>query len=249
MLLHLLLTLLPIFSSTMSSIQADAPSSFVLIGDSTTAVDGGWGDGFCGTPAIASVLKTGTPCNNTARSGATTGSFVADGSWNISIDAIKRETAKGRKTYVTLQFGHNDQKIAPPESMGANLTVMVQEVRGLGAVPILVTSLTRRNFHSDGSIDDILGPWADETILISQQQRTHLLDLHAVSIKYCEAIGPEASHRLNLSPSDNTHLNIDGAIVFARMVADLMNSSFRGILPIVPDPELSRNISLGLPSF
>ncbi|KAF9267749.1 SGNH hydrolase [Marasmius fiardii PR-910] len=233
--------------SALALTEATPPSSFVLIGDSTTAKDGGWGDGFCGTSAITSVLAPGTPCNNTARSGATTGSFVADGSWDISIDAIKRETAKGRKAYVTLQFGHNDQKIAPPESMGANLTAMVQELRVLGAEPILVTSLTRRNFHSDGSIDDILGPWANETILVSQG--THLLDLHATSIRYCEAIGPDASHRLNLSPSDNTHLNVDGAIVFARMVADLMNSSFPRVLPIVPDPELSRNISLGIPSF
>ncbi|KAL0580973.1 hypothetical protein V5O48_001065 [Marasmius crinis-equi] len=213
-------------SSFLALAQEVPPSSFVLIGD-----------------------KPNTPCNNTARSGATTGSFVADGSWDISIDAIKREVANGRKTYVTLQFGHNDQKIAPPESMGANLTTMVQEIQALGAEPVLVTSLTRRNFHSDGSIDDILEPWANETILVSQQQGTHLLDLHASSIEYVVAIGPDASHRLNLSPDDNTHLNEDGAIVFARLVADLFNASFPGILPIVPDPELSRNISLGIPSF
>jgi len=127
--------------------------------------------------------------------------------WNISIAAIRGEVAKGRHTLVTIQFGHNDQKIAPPESMGANLTEMVREIRDLGAEPVLVTSLTRRNFNSDGTIADTLGPWADgkytpnlmsvsfrltndlycffsETILISQQQQTHLLDLHAASIKY-----------------------------------------------------------------
>jgi len=63
-----------------------------------------------------------------------------------------------------------------------------------------------------------------ETILISQQQNTHLLDLHAASIKYVshrpqnavnplltyrfntqvEAIGPDAAHRLNRLPDDNT---------------------------------------------
>jgi hypothetical protein len=52
--------------------------------------------------------------------------------------------------------------------MGANLRIMVNDLRntakavGKGSVePVLVTPLTRRNFHSDGSIDDILGPWAD----------------------------------------------------------------------------------------
>ena len=88
--------------------------------------------------------------------------------------------------------------------MGANLTDMVHELRDIGAHPILVTSLTRRNFNADGTIQDLLKDWADQTILISEEQDTPLLDLHASSIKYCEAIGPDASHRLNLFPSDNT---------------------------------------------
>lgn len=81
--------------------------------------------------------------------------------WNISLAAIRGEVAKGRRTLVTIQFGHNDMKIAPPESMGANLTEMVKEVRGIGGEPVLVTSLTRRTFNSDGTVADTLGPWAD----------------------------------------------------------------------------------------
>ncbi|KAF9030959.1 hypothetical protein BDZ89DRAFT_1064284, partial [Hymenopellis radicata] len=50
-------------------------------------------------------------------------------------------------------------KIAPPGSMGANMTIMVQEIRALGAEPILVTSLTRRSFNDDGTIADTLQPW------------------------------------------------------------------------------------------
>ncbi|KAJ7475879.1 hypothetical protein FB451DRAFT_989224, partial [Mycena latifolia] len=57
-------------------------------------------------------------------------------------------------------------------------------------------------------------PWADETILVSQQLSTHLLDLHAASITYCEEIGPDAAHRLNREADDNTHLNNNGTIVF-----------------------------------
>ncbi|KAJ6531825.1 SGNH hydrolase-type esterase domain-containing protein, partial [Mycena capillaripes] len=155
---------------------------------------------------------------------ATTGSFVADGSFNKSIAFIQGEVAKGRRTLVTIQFGHNDMKIAPPESMGANLTIMVNQIRALGAEPVLVTSLTRRTFFDNGTIQDLLGPWADETILISQQLDTHLLDLHANSITYVEAIGPDAAHRLNRSPDDNTHLNENGTIVFGRY-ADFLSST------------------------
>ncbi|KAF5391566.1 hypothetical protein D9757_002366 [Collybiopsis confluens] len=234
------------------------PTSFVLVGDSTTANgtttdSGGWGDGFCGgfttAELVNSSLAPNTPCINTAKNGATTGSFVADGFWNISLATMKTEVAKGRRTLVTVQFGHNDMKIAPPESMGANLTIMVQQIRAAGAEPVLVTSLTRRNFNADGTIDDALGPWANETILIAQQQNTHLLDLHAASITYVEEIGPDAAHRLNRDPTDNTHLNINGTIVFGRMLADLMNASFPNQLPIIPDPPLSFNITHGIPSF
>jgi lysophospholipase L1-like esterase len=233
---------------TATVLAAPGPTSFVLIGDSTTANgttenSGGWGNGFCAS------LASGTPCINTAHNGATTGTFVANGFWDISVAAIKSEIAKGRRTLATIQFGHNDQKIAPPESMGQNLTVMVQQIRALGGEPVLVTSLTRRTFNSNGAINDALKDWADETILISQQQDTHLLDLHASSIKYCEAIGPTLSHVLNRTPDDNTHLNVNGTIVFGRMVADLLGASFPGELPITTNPQLSFNISHGIPSY
>lgn len=49
--------------------------------------------------------------------------------------------------------------------MGTNLTAMVKEVKNLGAVPVLVTSLTRRSFNSNGKISDALGPWSDRMSL------------------------------------------------------------------------------------
>lgn len=57
-------------------------------------------------------------------------------------------------------------KIAPASSMAANLTVMVQQVRAIGGEPVLVTSLTRRSFNTDGTVADTLGPWADGTISV-----------------------------------------------------------------------------------
>ncbi|KAG7451189.1 SGNH hydrolase [Guyanagaster necrorhizus] len=232
-------------------------TSFILIGDSTTANgttpnSGGWGNGFCGSTntSTPSSLQLGTSCINIAHDGATIGIFVADGFWNISVAAIEGEVAKGQRTFVTIQFGHNDMKIADPESMGTNLTIMVQEIRALGAEPILVTSLTRRTFNDNGTIADTLQPWADETILIAEQQGTHLLDLHEASIEYCEAIGPDAAHRLNRLPDDNTHLNVNGTIVFGRMVADLMAASFPLFaLPIIPNPRLTFNITHGIASY
>lgn len=56
----------------------------------------------------------------------------------------------------------SDMKVAPPETMGANIAQFVDEVRAVGAEPILITSLTRRNFNADNvTLNDTLGPWAN----------------------------------------------------------------------------------------
>ncbi|KAJ7909743.1 SGNH hydrolase [Mycena leptocephala] len=229
-----------------------ASTAFVLAGDSTTYLNGGWGPGFCAD------LAAGIPCVITAFSGETTGSFFADGRWNQTLDALRTNLQAGRRTFVTMQFGHNDQKIAPPETMGANLAIMVDQIRATEqqvgstmakAEPILVTSLTRRNWFSNGTFDDILQPWADVTLLTAKQKTTASFDLHKSSMDYVEAIGPAAAHVLNLSPSDNTHLNDNGALVFGRMMADFFVAKYGSGVPIIPNAALSFNISHGIPSF
>ncbi|CAE6478126.1 unnamed protein product [Rhizoctonia solani] len=196
--------------------QEWANTSYVLSGDSTTA---------------------------NGQNGATTVSFRNGGRWNLTLESAKSEVANGRKTWVTIQFGHNDMKVMSAEAMGVNLAKFVDEVRGVGAEPILITSLTRRNFNADNvTVNDTLGPWADATIAVSEEKQTHLLDLHKWSMWYVEKIGPDAAHRLNRLPDDNTHLNTNGTTVFGRMVADLMAVKLLPeIGPILP------NISLSLP--
>jgi len=54
--------------------------------------------------------------------------------------------------------------------MGANLTFMVREIRASGGEPVLVTSLTMRNFLANGTVDDVLGPWADGKIPAVQRE-------------------------------------------------------------------------------
>jgi lysophospholipase L1-like esterase len=72
---------------------------------STVVNSGGWGNGFCAS------LVSGTPCINNAVNGATTGSAFASGTFNKTLAYIKSEVAKGRRTLVTIQYGHNDMKI------------------------------------------------------------------------------------------------------------------------------------------
>ncbi|KZV82208.1 SGNH hydrolase [Exidia glandulosa HHB12029] len=196
-------TVLALLSASGSALTAppwpDVPGfarpdrSFVLLGDSTTKCDGGWGPGFCSSTLNITTIT----CINLAVSGGTTGWFFESGLFKTSLAVIGAEASSGHRPVVTIQYGHNDQKFAPPESMGRNLTTIVKSVRAVGGEPVLLTSLTRRNFKSDGTIDDALADWAAETIKVAKANKVALVDLHAASIAYTEAIGPDASHRLN----------------------------------------------------
>ena len=60
-------------------------------------------------------------------------------------------SARRRTTYVLIQFGHNDQPGKAERTTDlatefpANLARYVDEVRAAGAMPVLVTPLTRRS--------------------------------------------------------------------------------------------------------
>jgi len=96
-----LLSVLVAVAATPVSRQAKS-AAFFLAGDSTTAVNGGWGDGFLAT------LRNGAIGQNKGHSGTTTVSFVAGGDWGKVLDLVKSNQAK-YDCYVTIQFGHNDQ--------------------------------------------------------------------------------------------------------------------------------------------
>ena len=133
-------------------------SKIILVGDSTTAVQGGWGGSFC-----AEHVTSFAACVNLARGGRSSGSYLAEGSWEL---ALAEARAPGYlNQWILIQFGHNDQPGKPGRSTDlatefpANLRRYVNEARAAGAEPVLVTPLTRRMFK-DGVLQDDLGPWA-----------------------------------------------------------------------------------------
>jgi lysophospholipase L1-like esterase len=160
----------------------------VLVGDSTTAVLGGWGPSFCGWHVTSFAA-----CINLARGGRSSGNYRAEGSWALAMDEIK--SGGFTDTYVLIQFGHNDQPGKPGRSTDlatefpANMKRYVEEVRAAGGKPILVTPLTRRQFK-DGKLLDDLGPWADAVRKVAVETHTPVVDLHARSQAAVQAMGP-----------------------------------------------------------
>ncbi len=160
----------------------------VLVGDSTTAVLGGWGPSFCGWHVTSFAA-----CINLARGGRSSGNYRTEGSWALAMDEIK--SGGFTDTYVLIQFGHNDQPGKPGRSTDlitefpANMKRYVEEVRAAGGKPVLVTPLTRRQFK-DGKLLDDLGPWADAVRKVAVETQTPVVDLHARSQAAVQAMGP-----------------------------------------------------------
>ena len=166
-------------------------SKIVLVGDSTTAVQGGWGPAFCARH-VTSFLT----CTNLARGGRSTHNYRAEGSWTLA--EAEMRTPGYATTWVLVQFGHNDQPGKPGRSTDLqrefpdNLRRYVREIRAAGAQPVLLTPLTRRQF-ADGVLIDDLAPWAEAVRTVAREMEVPLVDLHARSRAVVQALGPVAA--------------------------------------------------------
>jgi lysophospholipase L1-like esterase len=181
-------------------VQRINPSKIVLVGDSTTAVIGGWGPSFC-----AYHVTSTAACVNLARGGRSSGSYRAEGSWDLALAEMR--TPGYSAIWVLIQFGHNDQPGKPGRSTDlatefpANLRRYVAEVRAAGARPVLLTPLIRRQFK-DGALINDLEPWAEAVRAVAKETGTPLVDLNARSAAAVQALGPALSTRFaQVAPS------------------------------------------------
>lgn len=196
----------------------------VLVGDSTVASKSGWGDAF------ADLLEEKAKCFNEAQGGRSSKSFRDEGHWKRALDR--------RPAWVLIQFGHNDQPGKGPEretdpkaSFRENLSRYVDETRAIGAQPILVTSLTRRNF-ANGRIVRDLAEYVEATKSVAAEKKVPLVDLNARSIEQAEKLGPKGLEPMEpwgkpAWTKDHTHLNKLGA----KLVAPLVVEELRKVAP------------------
>ena len=214
----------------------------VLVGDSTVQDSSGWGLGFkqfIDTNKVELV--------NTARGGRSSMSFMAEGRWTNAL-ALKGD-------YYLIQFGHNNEPGKPGRSTDmatfvANMTQYVDDALAIGAKPILVTPLTRRQWDKEnpGKIKSSLEPYAAEVRKIAAEKKIPLVDLHARSLEFCESLGREKC--LEFSPLktvngtntyDNTHLKPNGSVMFARLVVAELRKNAPELASVLRDEPVNAN--------
>ncbi|KAF9772526.1 hypothetical protein IL306_009768 [Fusarium sp. DS 682] len=214
------------------------PPQFFLIGDSTVAVDGGWGNGFL------SYLNASAKGDNRGVSGSTTVSWKSNGRWDTLIKDIGAAKTDFEPV-VTIQFGHNDQKVMQLDEFHSNLVDIGNQIKEAGGTLIFITSLTRRTFQN-GEVVQNLKEWAAETIAAAGDVDAQYLELNKASTDYVNAIGNENAQRYNWGEGDRTHLNAAGEIVFGRMVLDLLLEKRQDFSTyFTPNKALSDKISKG----
>jgi lysophospholipase L1-like esterase len=212
------------------SARSAPPIRIVLVGDSTVTDDSGWGAGFkrLATDKVEVI--------NTAANGRSSKSFIDEGRW---AEALAR-----RGQYYLIQFGHNDEPGKGPEretdpdtTYRANMTRYVDDVRAIGATPILVTSLVRRLYGDDGTIRTTQTPYVDVVRTLAADKKVPLVDLHAISLadaeKAGDAVWTDRSPRDEKGQVDRTHLNAKGSEVVGRMVVEALVKVVPELAPIL----------------
>jgi lysophospholipase L1-like esterase len=212
-----------------------APVKIVLVGDSTVATGGGWGPGFCAT------MTPNVTCVDLALNGRSSKSFIDEGAWTKAL------AEKG--DYYLVQFGHNDQKSDAARHTDAEgsfkeyLQRYVSDVDAQGAVPVLVTSLSRRTFK-DGRVVEDLKDYAQASREVGIKDSITVIDLNSISTSMLNRMGQEEADKFNAvgrenereaagkSAIDRTHLNPDGQKMFGRIVAEQLA---RTLVELGPD--------------
>ena len=207
--------------------------TWFLCGDSTMADYGpGWAP-MTGWGTALREMAEGFFVENCAVAGRSSKSFVTERRLNYVELCLRR----GDK--LLIQFGHNDAKEDPERSTVARVTypeylgMYIDAARRQGAEPVLLTPIARWRFDAQGQIESTHGDYPAAMRDLALYRGVRLLDMEKESERLLQRLGAEASKDLynHVAPghpnypqgiSDDTHLNVTGAVHLARMALRLM---------------------------
>lgn len=166
-----------------------------------------------------------------AKNGASSKSFYDAGLFEPAVEVMEEGD------FLFIQFGHNDEK--PKEDRHTDPFTTYQEylmryvsaAREKGAVPVLITPLSRRLFREDGTIENSHGEYPAAVKELAEREQIALIDLTEKSRILYEETGDRESRKWFMyfpmgtyenytkEMKDNTHLHYEGAVKMGSLVA------------------------------
>ncbi|WP_337880227.1 rhamnogalacturonan acetylesterase [Rheinheimera sp.] len=218
-----------------------------LVGDSTMAdktnlayPERGWGQ------LLREFLRPELTLINHAANGRSTLRFLNEGRWQLLLSDL------GKDDYVLIQFAHNDSKqddparyAAPDSTYPQLLTRFIRDVRAKGGIPMLATSICRRNFNARGQLQDDLALYAKAMRQVATQEQVELVDLHSWHCAELQKSGPAGSQPYFIQvpaglyqkfpdgKTDNTHLSVQGATLVAQQFVRQLKQRQHPLAPYV----------------
>lgn len=179
----------------------------------------GWGETLGGYFDLDEIL-----IDNRAVSGLSSKTFLAGGYLNdILLDLHEGD-------YLFMQWSHNDstpsrpERYLTPEQFKVYLKDYINGTVQRGATPVLVTPVNRRDFTGE-VLNKSFPEYVQAMKETAQETGTLLIDLNQSSWEYFQELGPEGTKDIFMwvgATEDNTHLQMNGAIKVAEMVAKLV---------------------------
>jgi lysophospholipase L1-like esterase len=205
-----------------------------IAGDSTASIKSiearpefGWGE------FLHVYLPSNMTIYNHAKNGRSSKSFLVLG----HLDIIEKDLKQG--DFLIIQFGHNDQKIEdleryvePHVEFPNIIKQYVSIARNKGAIPVLLSSITRRNFINEHQMKErTVDVYPEKMIEIAKNLQLDFIDVYQITKDFFESLGDQLSKDYflhlseNMHPSyskgikDDTHLNEKGAMTVASLIA------------------------------
>lgn len=212
---------------------AEIMKKLIWVGDSTVAFNG------AGTYPQTGIgqefdryLKRDYVVFDFAKNGASSKSFYDAGRFEPAEEIMEEGD------FLFIQFGHNDEKpqedrhTEPDTTYQEYLMRYVDAARKKGAVPVLITPLSRRLFQEDGTIQNSHGAYPAAVKALAEREHLAVIDLTEKSRILYEKTGDMESRKWFMyfplgtyenytkDMKDNTHLHYEGAVKMGGLVAE-----------------------------
>lgn len=121
--------------------------------------------------------------------------------------------------YLIFAFGHNDMKGGNINTYVSNYRRVIQETKAKGGLPIVVSSMERMS----GATNNTLQEYPDAAKRVAEEEKVPFIDLHGMSQKLYQAIGPAELKLLFANANgkqDGTHNSNFGSYEISKLILE-----------------------------